>query len=139
MTAIKWEDIKEGEEVCSSIKQPSFMQLFMFSAVTWNRHLIHYNTEFAHNDGLPGVATHRALIGNFCAQMLTNWVGDSGKLTKLEWSVRNTAIPGDTLTCKGKALEKLAEADKRLVKCEVTVVNQQGDLIAQGTGEVEFY
>ena len=38
-----FENIKENDEIRSLTKKPTHMQLFMFSAVTWNRHLIHYN------------------------------------------------------------------------------------------------
>lgn len=138
MNGVSWEEIKEGQEVTTFVKQSSYMRLFMFSAVTWNRHLIHYNTEFARHDGLPDVATHRALIGNFVAQMLGNWAGDSGRVAKIEWSVRNTAIPGDTLTCKGKVIQKRDEGKARYVDCEISVENQRGDLIAQGNGAVVF-
>ena len=60
-----FESIQEGDEIPALTKKPTYMQLFMFSAATWNRHLIHYNTEFARHDGLKDVATHRALMGNF--------------------------------------------------------------------------
>lgn len=138
MDGVLWEEISEGQEVTSLIKKSSYMQLFMFSAVTWNRHLIHYNTEFARHDGLPDVATHRALIGNLLAQMLSNWAGEAGRVAKIEWSVRNTAIPGDTLICKGKVLEKCDEGTEKFADCEIWVENQRGDLIAKGKGAVVF-
>lgn len=139
MDGFLWEEISEGQEVTPLIKKSSYMQLFMFSAVTWNRHLIHYNSEFARHDGLPNVATHRALIGNILAQMLSNWVGEAGSVAKIEWSVRNTAIPGDTLTFKGKVLDKRDEGANRFTDCEIWVENQRGDLIAKGKGIVVFY
>ena len=134
-----WDEISEGYEISELIKKPTYMQLFMFSAITWNRHLIHYNTEFARRDGLPDVATHRALIGNFLAQMLYDWIGEAGRIAKIEWSVRATAVPGDTLTCRGKVLQKHIEGTKKLVECEIWVENQRGDNIALGKGEVVFF
>lgn len=134
-----WGEISEGYEIPALIKKPTYMQLFMFSAITWNRHLIHYNTDFARHDGLPDVATHRALVGNFLAQMLSDWLGEAGKITKVEWSMRGTAVPGDTLTCRGKVVKKRIEGDKKLVECELKVENQKGDLIAPGNGEVMFF
>lgn len=134
-----WDEINEDYEIPELTKKPTYMQLFMFSAITWNRHLIHYNTEFARHDGLPDVATHRALIGNFLAQMLNDWIGEAGKIATVEWSVRATAVPGDPLTCRGKALHKRIEGTKKLVECEIWVENQRGDTIALGKGEVVFF
>jgi hydroxyacyl-ACP dehydratase HTD2-like protein with hotdog domain len=136
---LSWTDINEGYEIPELTKKPTYMQLFMFSAVTWNRHLIHYNTEFARNDGLPDVATHRALIGNFLAQLLSDWLGEAGKIIRVDWSVRQTAVPGDTLTCRGKVLQKCIEGTKKFAECEIWVENQKRDLIAPGKGEVMFF
>ena len=57
-----------GEVAAEPVQQPlprvpgQRVAQAMVSAVTWNRHLIHYNTEFAISDGLKNVAVHRALI-----------------------------------------------------------------------------
>ena len=134
-----WDKIDVGYEVPTLVKKPTYMQLFMFSAITWNRHLIHYNSDFAKRDGLPDVATHRALIGNFMAQMLTNWLGYAGKIKNLEWSVRATAVPGNTLHCQAKVVGKRLDTDAKIAECEISVLNQKGDLIAPGKGIVVFY
>lgn len=134
-----WDKLDAGYEIPTLIKIPTYMQLFMFSAITWNRHLIHYNSDYAKKDGLPDVATQRALIGNFMAQMLTDWLGFEGKIIKIEWSVRATAVPGDTLYCKAKVTEKRLEAVGKVVECDINVLNQNGVLIAPGKGVVFFY
>lgn len=135
---ILWNEIDVGYQLPTLIKKPTYMQLFMFSAITWNRHLIHYNTDFAKRDGLPDVATHRALIGSFIAQMLTDWLGYAGKIKKVEWSVRATAVPGDTLYCKAKVREKRLDAKEKIVECDINVLNQDEVLIAPGKGVVVF-
>lgn len=133
---VTWDEIEEGQAIPPLEKKPSYMQLFMFSAVTWNRHLIHYNSEFAHSDGLKDVAPHRALIGSFLAQMLTAWAGESGKVSRLEWSVRGSALPGKVLTCKGKVVNKRIEGDQRIVECSVWAEDEGGTPLAPGTAIV---
>ncbi len=134
-----WDNLEEGDELPDLIKTPSYMQLFMFSAITWNRHLIHYNTDYARHDGLQNVAVHRALLGNFLAQLLTDWVGEAGRLTKIEWNVRSSAQPGDTLLCRGKVIKKIVENDKKQAECEIWIEKSDGTLIAPGKGKVMFY
>lgn len=136
---VSWEGIEESYEIPPLVKKPTYMQLFMFSAITWNRHLIHYNAEFARKDGLPDVATHRALVGNFLAQMLSDWLGEAGRIKKVEWSMRGTAVPGDTVTCRGKVIQKRIEGNRRLIDVDLSVENQKGDLIALGKGEVILF
>lgn len=136
---LKWEDIKEGDEIPILKETPTYMQLFMYSAITWNRHLIHYNTDFAHHDGLNNVVTHRALLGSFLAKMLSNWVGEAGRVSKVEWSVRGSAFPGDTITCRGKVIQKRIEAKTKLVECEIWIENPKGETIAPGKGKVALF
>ena len=134
-----WNKISEGDEIPAITKKPTYMQLFMFSAITWNRHLIHYNAEYAHHDGLQNVAIHRALIGNFLAQLLSDWIGEDGKVAKVEWNVRATAVPGDTLVCKGRVLKKRIEGNTKIVECEIWVEKEGGEMIAPGKGEVIIF
>lgn len=133
-----WDALHEGEEIPPLVKHPSPMQLFTFSAVTWNRHLIHYSHEFAVGDGLANVAVHRALIGGFLAQMLGDWLGEAGTIRSLSWSVRGSAAIDQPLTLRGKIAEKLVEGDERVVRCEIWAENHEGTTIAPGTALVHL-
>jgi hydroxyacyl-ACP dehydratase HTD2-like protein with hotdog domain len=129
----KWDSVEIGDQVLDLVKRPSPMQLFMFSASTWNRHLIHYNTEFAISDGLKNVAVHRALIGGFLGQMLSEWLGDTGTIANLSWSVRGSAAIERPLTLRGTVTDKREEDGERLILCDVWAENHVGETIAPGT------
>lgn len=135
---VSWDSVREGEELPALVKTPTPMQLFMFSASTWNRHLIHYNTEFAISDGLKNVAVHRALIGGFLAQMLTDWIGEAGAIANLSWSVRGSAAIDRPLTLRGRVSEKREQDGERLLACEVWAENHEGEQIAPGTALVRL-
>jgi hydroxyacyl-ACP dehydratase HTD2-like protein with hotdog domain len=136
--ALTWDSVEVGDRIPSLVKRPTPMQLFMFSASTWNRHLIHYNTEFAISDGLENVAVHRALIGGFLAQMLSEWVGDAGSILNVSWSVRGSAAINRPLTLRGEVLEKREEDGKRLLSCEIHAENHENETIAPGTALVRI-
>jgi len=138
-TILTWGEITEKHKIPPLTKKPTYMQLFMFSAITWNRHLIHYNAEYARHDGLPDVATHRALLGNFLAQMLTDWIGQSGRIRKIEWNVRATVVPGDIIVCHGNVLAKRIDGARKIVECEVWIENADGKNIAPGKCELLLY
>jgi hydroxyacyl-ACP dehydratase HTD2-like protein with hotdog domain len=133
---IAWDAVQEGDELPALVKHPSPMQLFMFSASTWNRHLIHYSTEFAIGDGLKNVAVHRALIGGFLAQMLSEWLGPAGAIKSISWSVRGSAAIDKPLTLRGKVVEKRRDGDELLLGCEIWAENHEGESIAPGTALV---
>lgn len=87
--------------------QPTPMQIFMFSAVTWNRHLIHYNAEAARAEGHPDVVAQRSLIGNYFARHAGAWLGLAGRIARLSWRVTGSAVPNQGLCCHGVVRERL--------------------------------
>ncbi len=127
-----------GTNLGKLVKKPDIKQLFMFSAITWNRHAIHYNRQCARDEGLPDVVVQRALIGNFLAQLLDQWMQYRGEIQRLEWKVVHSAIPGDTLTCTGVVEKILIEKDHTLAECDLEILNQKADAIAKGLGTVRF-
>ena len=101
-----WENISATTQIPELIVCPDHTQVFMFSAVTWNRHHIHYSKDAAISEGLPDIVVQRALIGNFLARLITNWVGDSAELCKLAWKVTRSALPGNIITGKSIQISK---------------------------------
>lgn len=81
--------------------RPSAMQVFMFSAVTWNRHHIHYSAEAARAEGHPNVLVQRSLIGNYFARHAQAWLGTQGRVARLSWRVTGPAVPDQWLRCNG--------------------------------------
>jgi hydroxyacyl-ACP dehydratase HTD2-like protein with hotdog domain len=128
-----------GTKLKELVKKPNYKQIFMFSAVTWNRHMIHYNSETARNEGLPDVVVQRALIGNYFAQLLTQWAGENAELKRLEWKVLRSAIPGDKLVCQGEVVAKLEQNSCRLANCKIQMMNQKSEILATGQAQMEFY
>lgn len=130
--SLHWEGISEKTEIPELIVCPDHMQIFMFSAVTWNRHHIHYSKDAAISEGLPDIVVQRALIGNFFARLITNWVADNAELRKLTWKVTRGALPGKDIICRGKIKEKVDSEGEKYLLCEVTAFNENEELIASG-------
>lgn len=136
---VHWEDICVNTAIPELRVCPDPMQVFMFSAVTWNRHRIHYSKDAALCEGLPDVVVQRALIGDFLARMLTDWVGDSAELHRLAWKVIRSAVPGRDIVCRGRIRDKTARGGKKHLVCELTVSNENDETIACGEAEVVFH
>lgn len=136
---LHWEDTHVNTPIPELRVRPDPMQVFMFSAVTWNRHRIHYSKDAAVCDGFPDVVVQRALIGNFLARLLTDWMGDSGELRRLAWKVTRSAVPGCEIVCGGKIKDKMAYGDEKHLVCELTVSNEDNETIACGEAEVVFH
>ena len=110
----------------------------MFSAITWNRHLIHYHKDTTVSEGFPDIVVQRGLIGNFFARLMINWVGDCAELCKLTWKVTRSALPGKDIVCRGKIMEKIDSEREKYLICEVTASNENDEFIASGEATIVF-
>ncbi len=131
-----FEDVAVGTELPALVKVPTTVQLFRYSAVTWNAHRIHYEKEYAIREGHPDVLVQAHLHGAFLAQMIGDWMGPHGRLISFGWSNRGRAIPGDTLTCTGRVVGQRTEGNQHLVDLEVVETNQRGETCAPGKATV---
>lgn len=118
------ENVEVGYELPNLIKQPTHVQLFRYSAITWNSHRIHYDQKYAAEEGYPDVLVQSHLHGAFLTQLCTDWMDGKGDLTNLNVTVKKYAIPGDTLTCKGTVVDKWTEDKDTVIKVDLEIVNQ---------------
>lgn len=133
-----WDNLSVDTQIPELRVCPDHMQIFMFSAITWNRHHIHYNKDAAVNEGLPDVVVQRGLIGNYFARLITNWVGDRAELRRLTWKVSRSALPGIKLVCRAGIREKVDEDTGHYLVCEVVAETENGERIASGDATVVF-
>ena len=112
---------------------PSAGQVFMFSAVTWNRHHIHYSEEAARAEGHLGVVVQRALIGNFLARLLTQWLDGAGEIRSLAWKVVKSARPGQQLLCSGEVVSTEERDGHEVLHCDLKLADADDNLLATGT------
>jgi hypothetical protein len=71
-------------------------------------------------------------------QIITDWIGDHGKLKKFSAQIRHPNIIGDSNILKGKVIKKYQQNQEHLVDCEIWVENQAGLITAPGTATVEL-
>ncbi len=136
MRELCFEDVAVGDALPALVKIPSTVQLFRYSAVTWNAHRIHYEKEYAAAEGHPDVLVQAHLHGAFLLQMITDWMGPRGRLVSFGWSNRGRAVPGDTLTCSGRVVGRRVEAGRPLLDLEIVETNQRGETCAPGKATV---
>ncbi len=117
---------------------PDHMQIFLFSAVTWNRHHVHYSKDAAVAEGLPDVVVQRALLGDFLARAVGDWAGDEADLRKLSWKVRSSATPNARLRCQGEVTAVQVTDGATFADCELRIVRDDDQLVATGSARVEL-
>ncbi len=137
--AAEWSSIVPPCDLPELAVTPTRSQIFMFSAITWNRHHVHYDKEAALSEGLPDVVVQRGLLGNFIARMLGNWLGEAGEIEQLNWKVTNSARPDQELIISGKVMTKSSDADRHRVQCTVEIRTSEGSSVASGEARLQIF
>jgi hypothetical protein len=138
MQQIYYEDINEGSELPALVKYPTTMQLVKYAGASGDFYQIHYDKDFAIANGLPGVIVHGWLTLSFLGQMVTDWLGEGGKLLKLNGSYRGINKVHEDIICNGKVVKKYVEEGKNLARVDIWAENPQGEKTVTGTAIVQL-
>lgn len=126
------EAIAVGTMITPYEAAPSSVQLFRFSAVTWNAHRIHFDDEYARSEGYPGVVVQSHLHGCLMVNAILEWAGPSARLRTFRWENRGVAVVGDVLTVTGTVTGTLVADDVLTIEVALEERNQRGELCAPG-------
>ena len=125
--------VSVGDTLPERAHTPSKVQLMLYNAALWNAHLIHYNEGYATEvEGYDGLVIAGPLLGDWLNQVVETWVGDAGRLVKIEYSNRQASYIGETLTAGGT----VTAVDGNRVTIDVHITNAAGDVIAPGVATV---
>lgn len=108
-------EIEVGTELPPLTVQLTRASLVRYAGASGDFNPIHYSDRFAAAIGLPGVVAHGMLTMASAARVVTDWLGDPGRL--IEYGVRFTkpvVVPDDD---KGATLE---------ISAKVAAINEDG-------------
>jgi acyl dehydratase len=97
-------EIKIGDSVPLLEKLVTADLIMAYGAATWDWHRMHYDADFAREQGLPGVVLDGQAMGAIFARALTDGFGPRVFVTKLSFRLRAMVEPGDVLRCEGEVL-----------------------------------
>ena len=132
---ICFEDVEVGQEIPTLKKHPTPEQLVRWAGASGDYNPIHYNAEAAAAQGLPGTVVHGRLKSAFLCQLVTDWIGERGKLVAISCQHLGMDVPSKDMLCKGKVTAKYEKDGQRIVECEVWVENDNGQKTAPGTAK----
>jgi hydroxyacyl-ACP dehydratase HTD2-like protein with hotdog domain len=110
------------------------IDLFRFSAATWNAHRIHYDRAKAEADGLRGVPVQAHLHGAWLAHVARSIGGSSARLRSVSWSNRAAVYAGEQVQVSG-VVESI---DGSLVGLSLTETTADGPTSVEGSATVEL-
>lgn len=132
MSVPTFDQVKVGDEL-PALKLPRITRatLALFAGASGDHNPVHIDLDFAKAAGMPDVFAHGMLPMAYLGRFLTNWAPQ----TQLRhYAVRFSAITpiGAKLTCGGKVVEKLERNGEQVVKLEIGVVDDKGELKLSG-------
>ena len=138
MAQWQWQDVEEGMEIPTLVKNPTTRQLVRYAGASGDFYEIHYDKDFAIGNNLPGPILHGALKNAFLGQLVTDWIGEGGTLRRLACQYRGMDEPGKPLYCKGKVTRKYLDNGRYLVDCDIWLENSEGQTTTPGSATVEL-
>lgn len=119
---------KEGDWLPPLRHTPSTVQLFRYSAVTWNAHRIHYDQDYARFEGHADVLVHSHLHAALVLRMVTEGLGSGWSVEKVSYRMRHSSVPGTELTESGQ----VKQVDGNRLVIAVSEHDVEGNLCLEG-------
>ncbi len=123
-----------GQELPELVKHPTTRQLVQYAGAQGDFYEIHFDQEYARSVALPGVILHGLLKAGFLGQLVTDWLGDRGRLVSFEVSYRGVDAPGHPYRCRGR----VSKVDGNDVELEVWGEDEAGKRTTVGTASVRL-
>lgn len=97
---------------------------------------VHYRA--ARYGGLPGAIESNTEHIHWTIHMLMNWMGDHGRIRRLDLRFPKHNIMGDVTRCAGKVSGKRNQSGKDIAELDLWNTNQLGERVTTGKAEVEL-
>ena len=116
---VYWEDVKEGDEIPSLVKNCSTQQLVMWAAASGDFYQIHYDERFAKGNNLQDIIVHGALKGSFLGQLVYEFAGEKGRIKRFGGQYRGMDYTSQDIVCRGTVTRKYVDGNDHLVELEI--------------------
>jgi len=127
--------LKPGMKIPEKTYSFDTSHIFMFSAITWNRHKIHYDLNEAKKEGHTNILVQRGLVGNIFSQFINSSFVDV-YIMKLNWRMFSSANPNDPLKCFGEITNYQENDSSNIITLSLTLLNQNGDKISESEANI---
>ncbi len=106
-------------------------QLFRYSAVTWNPHRIHFDSQHARDEGHAGLALHSHLRAALALRAVTEGLGPEWRIATVAYRLRRPMYAPVALTYTAR-VTAVDDDDDRLT-LELIEENPSGEVGFEGT------
>ena len=111
--------VQLGDKLPQREFKPDNVQLFLYNAILWNAHRIHFDETYTTEvEGYPGLVIAGPMIGDWLHQCVEDWLGEEGRLVSMEYSNRSIGIQSWGRPLQPQPVSRFA-ANQRWLACEL--------------------
>jgi hydroxyacyl-ACP dehydratase HTD2-like protein with hotdog domain len=136
-TLTNFDELEIGDTLTSATETIGHVQMFFFSAATYNGHRIHYDKTWATEiEGHPDLLIQGPLQASLMAKVLTDWIAPHGRLVRFQFQNRASAYVGATLRFVAAVTDTRRVDDELNIEIDFRVENEEGKILMPGTATV---
>ena len=135
-TAIRWDDVKEGDELPPYVHETvTRTDLVRYAGASGDYNPMHHDETLATKVGMPSVFAHGMFSMGLLANVIANWSGIAS-LVRYDVQFRAITWPGEPVKCTGKVTGKRQEGGRKLVDVALQCETKPGTRSILGTATV---
>ena len=129
--------VQVGDALPSRELHIDTVELFLYNAVLWNAHRIHFDHPYSTQvEGHAGLVIAGPLLGDYLTQVAVEWMGDAGQLRSVEYSNRRVAYIGEVLQSTGRI--SAVDREQGEVTVELSILNGAGEVTTPGSAVIRL-
>jgi acyl dehydratase len=131
-------EVVEGFEIPPFSREANLHAFNRYAAVNDEFVDIHMDDEAGRAAGYPGAFGMGNLTFAWMHCLLRDWLGDDGRIVRINCQFRGPALRGDTVTCRGTVTRVYDEDGAQMADLDVWSENQHGEKTTPATATVTF-
>ena len=133
---MNWDDIAEGTPIPSVVDEITTRRVIQNPGATGDYFPGHWDPDYARRQGQPAIYANSLHIFGLLDRVVTEWAGPKSFLVRRNVRLVSSMYAGDTVTVSGTVTGKTE--DDRLVVLDLTLTNQNGDVIVTAQSTVRM-
>ena len=129
-------EVSPGDELPPLRRTPTREDLVKYAAGSGDFNPLHYDPDFPQARRIGDNIVHGRLKYAALGQLVSDWLGHSGRVAAISARYRGMDARGETFTCRGRVVGKREEAGRLLVDLELCTVNEHGERTTTGAATV---
>ncbi|MFP5331133.1 MAG: MaoC/PaaZ C-terminal domain-containing protein [Acidimicrobiia bacterium] len=132
------EDVRVGMELPILVKEPQVMTLVEYAGASRDFFIIHHDRDYAKSVGYPDIVVQGSLKAAYLGQLITDFIGDTGRLIRMSVQYRGIDVPGEQLVVRGVVTAVLVVDGDHTAECDIWIENPSGQRSTFGTATIAF-